>query len=86
MQKHIKEIKQLIKKELFTVNILCYSSKKNLYSKSYFKEIENIFLIEENNMISLFDKLKKKFSNMEESYNGVNIEDIIKYGLMGRRR
>ncbi len=34
-------------------------------------------------MIKLFDKLKKKFSNMKESYNGVSIEEIIKYGLLG---
>ncbi|GAA0122972.1 MAG: hypothetical protein KID00_01230 [Clostridium argentinense] len=81
--KNIKEIKQLIKKNCLQLIYFAIAANKNLYSKSYFKEIEKYFPYRRKYMISLFDKLKKKFSNMEESYNGVNIEDIIKYGLWG---
>jgi hypothetical protein len=80
---NIKEIKQLIKKNCLQLIYFAIAANKNLYSKSYFKEIEKYFPYRRKYMIRLFDKLKKKFSNMKESYNGVSTEDIIKYGLLG---
>ncbi len=80
--KNIKELKQLIKKNCLQLIYFAIAANKNLYSKSYFKEIEKYFPYRRRYMIKLFDKLKKKFSNMKESYNGVSIEEIIKYGLL----
>ncbi|WP_291565618.1 MULTISPECIES: class 1 isoprenoid biosynthesis enzyme [unclassified Clostridium] len=81
--RNIKELKQLIKKNCLQLIYFAIAANKNLYSKSYFKEIEKYFPYRRRYMIKLFDKLKKKFSNMKESYNGVSIEEIIKYGLLG---
>lgn len=80
---NIKELKEIIKKNCLQLIYFAIAANKNLYSKAYFKEIEKYFPYRRKYMIKFFDKLKKKFSNIKEGYNEINIGDIIKYGLWG---
>lgn len=74
---NIKELKELIRKNCLLLILFAIGKNKNLYSKTYFKEIEQYFPYRTRYMNNFYKKLKKKYSNIKESYSGVPTEKII---------
>jgi hypothetical protein len=77
----IDELKDLIRKNCLLIILLAIANNKKLYSRKYFNEVKKYFPYRISYMSSFNKRLKKKYSNMKTSYNGVKTEDIIIYAL-----
>lgn len=74
-------LKKLICKNCLQLIFFAIAQNKKLYSKEYFKKIKNYFPYTPRYMTNLYSRLKRKYSNIHESYNGVEIKKIIMYAL-----
>jgi len=77
----IDKLKNLIRKNCLLIILLAIAKNKKLYSRKYFSEMKHYFPYRIRYMSSFNKRLKKKYSNIKTSYNGVKTEDIIIYAL-----
>lgn len=76
---NISGLKALIRKNCILLILFAIAGNKKMYSKKYFKQIEKYFPYTTYYMTHIQNKLKKKYSNIKESYNGVQTDEIILY-------
>ncbi|WP_234117801.1 hypothetical protein [Clostridium hydrogenum] len=74
-------LKELIRKNCLQLILFAIAKNKHLYSKKYFKEIQAYFPYTPRYMTTLYKRLRRKYSNIKESYNGVETSKIIMYAL-----
>ncbi|SMC21286.1 hypothetical protein SAMN02745134_01233 [Clostridium acidisoli DSM 12555] len=74
-------IKDLIEKNCIQLILFAIAKNKKLYSKTYIKKVEKYFPYRSRYMSNELKKIKKQFSKVKESYNGVSTEQIIMYAL-----
>lgn len=78
---NLKDIKELIRKNSLMLIFFAIAKNRKLYSKKYLKRIEEYFPYRTKYMVSFYKRLRKKYSNIEKSYGGVGIEEIIIFAL-----
>ena len=78
---NLNDIKELIRKNSLMLIFFAIAKNKKLYSKKYFKTIKMYFPYRTSYMINFYNRLKKKYSNIESSYGGVSVEEIIMFAL-----
>lgn len=78
---NIVQLKELIRKNCLQLILFAIAKNKSLYSRKYFKDIENYFPYRTKYMNGFYKKLKKKYSNIKESYGGMATEEIIMYAI-----
>ncbi|WP_202709140.1 hypothetical protein [Sporosalibacterium faouarense] len=78
----INELKELIKKNCLQLILFSIAQNKKLYTRKYFKEIKRFFPYRVRYMRKLYKKLERKLSKLDESYNGVSTDKIIKEALV----
>lgn len=78
---NILELKELIRKNCLQLILFAIAKNKKLYSRKYFKEVEQYFPYRATYMNGFYKKLKKKYSNIKESYGGMATEEIIMYAI-----
>ncbi|MBC8060898.1 MAG: hypothetical protein H7Y18_09550 [Clostridiaceae bacterium] len=74
-------IKELIRKNSLMLIFFAIAKNKKLYSHKYFKKMEGYFPYRTKYMINFYNKLRRKYLKMDESYGGVSIEEIIIFAL-----
>ena len=74
-------MKELIRKNSLMLIFFAIAKNRKLYSSKYFKKMEQYFPYRTKYMINFYSKLRKKYSNIEKSYGGVNTEEIIIFAL-----
>jgi hypothetical protein len=74
-------LKDLIKKNCIQLILFAIAKNKKLYSRAYFKRMEQHFPYRTRYMNNQFKSLKRKYSKIKESYNGVDTAEIIMYAL-----
>lgn len=77
----LEEIKELIRNNARMLIIFSLAKNKKYYSKEYYKKMRNYFPFRERYMKKFYKKLKKKYSDIKESYGGLSTEKIILYLL-----
>lgn len=75
------DLKSLISKNCINLILFAVAKNKKMYSRRYFKQIEQFFPYRTRYMTNVYKKLKKKYSNIKESYSGVKTDQIILYAL-----
>lgn len=78
---NIGDLKELISKNCLLLILFAIAKNKNLYSKKYFKEMEQYFPYTTRYMNNFYKRLKRRYCNIKESYNGVATEEIIMEAL-----
>ncbi|MFL0250249.1 hypothetical protein ACJDT4_07415 [Clostridium neuense] len=78
---NISLLKELIQKNCLQLILFAIAKDKRLYSKKYFKKIKIYFPYTPRYMKNIYKRLKRKYSNIKESYNGVATNEIIMYAL-----
>lgn len=78
---NINSLKTLICKNCINLILFAAAKNKKMYSRKYFKEIGKYFPYRTNYMTNIYIKLQKKYSNIQQSYNGVTTDKIILYAL-----
>jgi len=78
---NLSELKDLIRKNCLQLILFAVAKNKGLYSRKYFKEVENYFPYRTRYMNGFYKRLKKKYSNIQESYGGMATEEIIMYAI-----
>ena len=79
--KNIEEIKELIRKNCLQLIYFSIAKNKALYSKEYFNRISSFFTYTPNYMNTMGVKLKRKYSNLKESYGGLTTDKIVLFAL-----
>ncbi|MEQ8198350.1 MAG: hypothetical protein ABRQ27_10135 [Clostridiaceae bacterium] len=75
------ELKSLIYRNCINLILFAAAKNKKMYSRRYFNKIMKHFPYRAKYMQKLYAKLKKKYSNINESYNGVETSQIFLYAL-----
>lgn len=78
---NIRCLKELIRKNCLQLILFAVAKNKRLYSKKYFKEIQAYFPYTDRYIKTLYKKLRRKYSNLKESYNGTSTSEIFLYAL-----
>ena len=78
---NLENIKELIRKNLLMLIFFSIAKNRKLYSQKYLKKVEEYFPYRTKYMINFYNKLRKKYSNIDKSYGGVSIEEIIIFAL-----
>lgn len=78
---NLNELKAIIRRNCIQLILFAVASNKNMYSKKYFSKIKACFPYTACYMNHMRNRIKRKYSNMKESYNGVQTDQIILYGL-----
>ena len=76
------QIKELIRKNCLQLILFAVAKNKRLYTKRYFKTINDYFPFTQRYMLSIYKKLTKKLTQLEDSYNGTKTEKIIMNALL----
>lgn len=76
---NIKNLKQLIRKNCILLIYFAIVKNKKFYSREYFNEIKEYFPYTDRYMKNFYSRFKKRFSKLEDSYNGTKVEEILMY-------
>lgn len=78
---NISNLKSLIQRNCIQLILFAVANNKKAYSRKYFEQIQRSLPYTPQYILKLNKKLKKKYLNMNESYNGVKTDEIMLYAL-----
>ncbi|MDP4178143.1 MAG: hypothetical protein Q8900_07400 [Bacillota bacterium] len=79
--KNADDLKSLIFKNCIQLILFSTVNNRKMYSREYFNTIKKYFPYTVPYMRKIYSKVKKKYSSLNESYNGVDVEQILLYAL-----